>query len=272
VTETEKVEAIAVETGHTNSAVGTAAYTINSPAAVLAAPTFSPATGTYTASQVVKISDATAGTTIYYTTNGTTPTTSSRKYTSPITVSASSTLKAIAVKTGATNFPLAAAAYTIVPILPAPVFSLAAGTYTKSQNLWINDATAGTTIYYTTNGTTPTTSSTKYTGPIAVTETEKVEAIAVKTGRTNSPIGSALFTIVVATPSFSISSGAYTKTQKVTISDTTAGATIYYTTSGATPTTASTKYTGAIKMTATQELKALAIASGKADSPIASAT
>ena len=47
-----------------------------------------------------------------------------------------------------------------------PTFSPAAGTYSGAQSVTISDATSGATIYYTTNGTTPTTSSTKYTGTI----------------------------------------------------------------------------------------------------------
>ena len=167
---------------------------------MLPAPTFSPAAGTYTTSQSVTISDATAGTTIYYTTNGTTPTTSSTKYTGAITVSASETLEAIAVETGYTNSAVATAAYTITPALPAPTFSPAAGTYTTSQSVTISDATAGTTIYYTTNGTTPTTSSTQYTGAITVSATETLEAIAVETGYTNSAVATAAYTITPALP------------------------------------------------------------------------
>ncbi|MGA2350887.1 MAG: chitobiase/beta-hexosaminidase C-terminal domain-containing protein, partial [Terracidiphilus sp.] len=102
-----------------------------------AAPTFSPAAGTYTTSQSVTMSDTTPGATIYYTTNGTTPTTSSTKYSSAVTVSASETLEAIAVATGYTNSPAATAAYTIsaATVLPAPTFSPAAGTYTTSQSV-----------------------------------------------------------------------------------------------------------------------------------------
>ena len=130
------------------------------------------------------LSDTQAGGTFYYTTNGTTPTMSSTLYTGPITVNVTETIEAIAVESGYTNSPVSSMSYTIAPLLPAPTFSPAPGTYTTSQSVTIGDATAGTTIYYTTNGSTPTTSSTKYTGAITVSATETLEAIAVESGYT----------------------------------------------------------------------------------------
>jgi LysM repeat protein len=270
VSATETLEAIAIETGYTNSAVATATYTI---APILPTPTFSPAAGTYTTSQSVTISDSTAGTTIYYTTNGTTPTTSSTKYTSAITVSANETLEALAVEAGYTNSAVASAAYTIASVLPAPTFSPAAGTYTTSQSVTISDATSGTTIYYTTNGTTPMTSSTVYSGVITVSATETIEAIAVETGYTNSAVATATYTIapILPTPTFSPAAGTYTTSQSVTISDSTAGTTIYYTTNGTTPTTSSTKYTSAITVSANETLEALAVEAGYTNSAVATA-
>ena len=272
VSASETLEAIAVATGYTNSPIAAAAYTISSTAAaVAAAPIFSPAAGTYSASQSVVISDATAGTTIYYTTDGSTPTTSSTKYTGALTLSASKTLKAIAVKTGVTNYPVTTAAYTIAPVLPAPAFSVAAGTYTRALSVTISDVTAGTTIYYTTNGTTPTTSSAKYTEAIKVSATEKLQAIAIETSHTNSPVASVAYTIETAlpAPAFSVAAGTYTSALSVTISDVTAGATIYYTTNGTTPTTSSVKYTGAITISITEKLEAIAVETGHTDSPVA---
>ena len=247
-------------------------YTVSG-VATAAAPTFSPAAGTYTSTQSVTISDATTGATIYYTTNGTTPTTSSSVYSAPITVSATETLKAIAVESGYTNSQAASASYTISAGLPAPTFSPAAGTYTSAQSVTISDATAGTTIYYTTNGTTPTTSSSMYSAPITVSATETLEAIAVKTGYTNSQAASAAYTISAGlpAPTFSPAAGTYTTAQSVTISDTTAGATIYYTTNGTTPTTSSTQYMGAIWQTATQTLRAIAVETGSANSLVTTA-
>ena len=65
-----------------------------------AAPTMSPAPGTYGAAQTVSLSDATPGAVIYYTEDGTTPTTASTLYAAPLSISTSTTLKAIAVTTG----------------------------------------------------------------------------------------------------------------------------------------------------------------------------
>jgi LysM repeat protein len=187
--------------------VATAVYTI---VPTLPAATFSPAAGTYTTSQSVAISDATAGTTIYYTTNGTTPTTSSTVYSGPITVNATETLETIAVETGYTNSAVATAAYSIAPLLTAPTFTPAAGAYATSQTVTISDATAGATIYYTTNGTTPTTSSTVYSGPITVSATEMIEAIAVETGYTSSSVATAAYTIGAVTTYINYPSGGFT--------------------------------------------------------------
>jgi hypothetical protein len=280
ISATETLKAIAVETGYTNSPAATATYTINVTTPTLPAPTFSLAGGSYTTAQTVTISDATASTTIYYTTDGTAPTTASTKYTGAITISATETLKAIAVETGYTNSPAATATYTIngtTPTLPAPTLSLAGGSYTTAQTVTMSDATAGTTIYYTIDGTAPTTASTKYTGAITISATETLKAIAVETGYTNSPAATATYTINVTTPSlpaptFSLAGGSYTTAQSVTLSDATTGTTIYYTTDGTAPTTASTKYTGAITISATETLEAFAVETGYANSPAATAT
>jgi hypothetical protein len=167
---------------------------------VAATPSFSPAAGTYTSARTVTISDATSGATIYYTTNGSTPTTSSTKYTGAITVSATETIGALAVASGFLNSSVATATYTInLPAAATPVFSPAVGTYTSAQSVTITDSTTGAAIYYTVNGTMPTTSSMKYTGAITVSATETIEAIAVATGHVNSAVASAKYTIVPST-------------------------------------------------------------------------
>src|SRR6266568_1526731 len=80
---------------------------------VVATPTFSPGGGTYTGSVTVTISDATSGATVYYTTDGSTPTTSSAVYSGALTFTQTTTLKAIAAASGMTNSGVASATYTI---------------------------------------------------------------------------------------------------------------------------------------------------------------
>jgi hypothetical protein len=165
---------------------------------VAATPMFTPVGGTYTSTQSVTISDATAGAAIYYTVNGTTPTTSSTRYTGSISVAATTTIKAMAVASGYTKSAVASATYTIQvppPVAAMPGFTPGAGTYTSTQSVTISDATSGATIYYTLDGTTPTTSSTQYAGPINVAATTTINAMAVASGFTSSVVASATYTI-----------------------------------------------------------------------------
>jgi len=268
-------------TAHDNTQLCTAAFSnvsvTGSGTSPAATPTFSPAGGTYTSTQSVTISDSTSGASIYYTVDGSTPTTSSTLYTAPISVSATKTIKAIAAKTGFSNSAVASATYTITatPQAATPTFSPAGGTYTSTQNVTLSDTTSGASIYYTTDGTTPTTSSTLYTAPISVSATKTIKAIATASGYTTSAVASATYTISAtpqaATPTFSPAGGTYTSTQTVTISDTTSGASIYYTTDGSTPTASSTHYTAPITVSATKTVKAIAVASGYTNSAVASA-
>ncbi|MBP3725636.1 MAG: endonuclease [Bacteroidaceae bacterium] len=79
----------------------------------VAAPTFSPAGGTYSSAQTVTLTTTTAGAAIYYTVDGSAPTaTAGKAYTMPLTVSQTTTVKAVAVKDGATSL-MATATYVI---------------------------------------------------------------------------------------------------------------------------------------------------------------
>jgi CSLREA domain-containing protein len=282
VSSTETINAIAVASGFSNSAIATAAYAINLPGTTFAAtPTFSVPDGVYTSAQSVTISDSTTGATIYYTTDGSTPTTNSNLADGPITVSSTETIQAIAVASGFTNSAIAAAAYAINlpgnPVAATPAFSVATGTYTAAQTVSLSDTTSGSSIYYTTDGSTPTIASAKYSSAIAVSATEVVQAIAVAAGYNNSSVAAAAYAInlpstpVAATPIFSVPDGVYTSAQTVSISDSTGGAAVYYTTDGSTPTTSSAKYAGAITVSSTETIQAIAVATGYSNSAIASA-
>jgi N-acetylneuraminic acid mutarotase len=85
-----------------------------------------------------------------------------------------------------------------------PTFSVPAGTYTSVQMVALSDTTSGATIYYTINGTTPTTSSTMYTAPITVGTSETIEAIAVASGYAPSAVSSASYIINLPPPSFTL--------------------------------------------------------------------
>src|SRR5207245_1465420 len=102
---------MAAASGMTDSAVASATYTVQQQQ--VATPAFSPGGGTYTGSVTVSISDATSGAAIHYTTDGSTPTTSSAVYSTALTFTQTTTLKAMAAASGMTDSAVASATYTI---------------------------------------------------------------------------------------------------------------------------------------------------------------
>ncbi|HXB02541.1 MAG TPA: choice-of-anchor tandem repeat GloVer-containing protein [Opitutaceae bacterium] len=95
---------------------------------MVAAPTFSPSAGTYTSAQTVTISTTTSGASIRYTIDGSTPTeTTGTLYSTPVSISATTTLKAIAFLTGDLNSLVTSGTYTINIPTQAPAASSGGG-------------------------------------------------------------------------------------------------------------------------------------------------
>jgi hypothetical protein len=185
------------------------------------------------ASNVVTLSDTDTNATIYYTitpgTSGTAPTISSTKYTGTFTLTATSTVEAIAVDIGYSNSAVASQTDTIETADLTPTISIS-----TSNVVTLSDTDTNATIYYTiipgTSGTAPTTGSTMYTGTFTLTATSTVEAIAVDTGYNNSAIASQTDTISSTAPPYTV--GVSTSSLTVTAGQSSSPITITITPTG----------------------------------------
>jgi hypothetical protein len=108
----------------------------------------------------VTLSTTTAGASIRYTTDGTTPTSSTGTlYAGPVPISATTTFRAIAYKSGMADSSVSTAGYTYTPpTVASPTFSPTPGTFVGSTSVTIASTTSGASIRYTTDGSTPTSS------------------------------------------------------------------------------------------------------------------
>jgi uncharacterized repeat protein (TIGR03803 family) len=178
-------------------------------------------------------------------------------------------------------------ASTIIAIPPAlitPAASPVSGNYSDAQSVTITSSDSGASIAYTTDGSTPTesggsvTHGTLYSGPVSIGATSALKVMAFKSGFSDSPAITFSYTIQAATPSFNPPTSTFTNApQLVTISSTTSGASIAYTTDGSTPTesggsvTHGTLYAGPVSINATTTLNAIAFKNGDSDSGVATA-
>ncbi len=200
-------------------------------------PTFNPPGGTYYETQEITISCADEDVTIRYTTDGTSPDTETGQvYTEPITIYRSTTLRAIAYKEDWSPSEVSTAIYEIDGTVANPAFDPPGGTYYEAQEITISCNTPQTEIYYTIDGSEPTDASSLYEVPLTVDSTTVIKAIAYREGWQPSQVATALYTLKVAKPEISLAGGTYHESQEVSISCSTAGASIRYTTDGSIPT------------------------------------
>ncbi len=160
-----------------------------------AAPLMNPPAGSYAGSVVLTMTSATPNATIYYTTDGSAPSTASSIYSGPVTLTVTTTINAMAIASGSIQSSDTTAAYVVASQTAPPNFTPSPGSYISAQSVTLTDDTTGAVIYYTTNGTTPTHSSAVYTSPIAVSSTTTIRAIASSAGLSDSAVVNGTFTI-----------------------------------------------------------------------------
>ncbi len=130
-----------------------------------AAPVITPDGGTFSGSQSVTLSTTTSSGSIFYTLDGSVPTPASTPYTDPITISTDTTVRAVTSAPGFVQSAVSSASFTFSGQTPTVSFMPGGGTYTGTQTVTLSDTDTSANIYYTTDGSTPTGSSNRYTGP-----------------------------------------------------------------------------------------------------------
>jgi len=238
-------------------------------------PLFSVSPGGYSAAQSVLITSVTPNAEIHYTLTGADPLQTDSLVTSgvPVVIDQTATLKARAWLTGTTASSVAAGVYTLT--VSMPTIAPSTGTFTVPQTVSISITTSGATIRYTTDGSTPTATSTAYTTPFSIGTTTTVKAGGFRDGWTASSVRTAALTMNYGTldpPTISPSGGNFTNSVDVTLANSISTATIRYTLNGTTPNGSSPVYTSPIHVATGTTIKAIAYHPDFTTSTLAQAT
>ncbi|HET9473507.1 MAG TPA: chitobiase/beta-hexosaminidase C-terminal domain-containing protein, partial [Steroidobacteraceae bacterium] len=165
------------------------------------APVFSPAAGTYTETQYVTMTSSSFGAVIVYTTDGSAPSCIKERgtiYSAPVEVTADTTLRAMACALLRAESNITSGTYLIRPPAAAPVFDPAPGAYTGVQHVTLSSATPGANFRYSTDGQNPVCGgNTPYEGPIEISNSLTLKAVACATGFSDSPVTSGGYDITL---------------------------------------------------------------------------
>lgn len=264
---------------------------------VVATPIISPGGGLVTAPTSVSITCDTAGSTIYYTTDGSSPTTTSPVYSAPFTVSATTTVRAKAIKSAMTDSAIASATFTFngATTLTDGVAKSGLTGAVGSAAYYVINVPAGETKLeistfggtgdvdmYVRRGSMPNLSTYDYkpgqsgnnevvtiSNPVAGSWYIMLHGYAAYSGVAVMADHSRV-AAKVATPVFAPVPGTYSGQVNVVISCATSGATIRYTTDRTDPTSSSALYSAPVLMTASGQLRARAFFPTYTDSDVKS--
>ena len=170
--------------------------TVDAAPAGVGTPEFDTASGSYYYGTVVKITSMNADK-IYYTTDGTTPSSTNGtlyNHTTGVVIDKTMTLKAIGYD-GETPGEVASINYTLLAP-EAPTFSVTGGV-TAGTTVTLTAGEGGEIVVYTTDGSDPTIASEIYTAPIAINYAQTIKAATVDDGDNLSSIASADYAIVI---------------------------------------------------------------------------
>ncbi len=280
--------------GHCRISAISVTYSTGGSTAV-ATPTITPNSGSFLTSQEVSIACATADATIYYTTDGSNPTTSSTQYTEAFTVTETTTVKAFAVKSGLDNSQVATATYTKATVMTVAEARDAIDDGTGTQGVYVTGIVSQiVTPWGQNNYQNITFNIVDQSGDeeflqafrcvgdeapnVAVNDSVVVYGNLTKYQTTYEfaqgcqVVSLTHPTITVATPTFNPEGGIYNAAQTVTITTATEGADIYYTLDGTDPTLNSTLYENPIVVSTTTTIKAIAVDGDDNMSAVSSAT
>ncbi len=159
---------------------------------VVSAPSITVAGGLCKEGTTVRLESSDPRAVIYYTTDGTEPTTSSNRYINPITIDRCMTLKAVSTIEGLRPSKIVEETYIVR--VEDPAFSIKDKSMISGDRLEISTTTKDAIIWYTTDGTEPSSENgTKYTGPITLRKTVEIKAVATKEGLKSSNVISAQY-------------------------------------------------------------------------------
>lgn len=203
---------------------------------------------------------------IYYTLDGSNPEDNGILYTNPITITQDITLKAFAEEDNYERSSILSRTYTVVNPKLALSSNTLSGRVDVGTTITLSASNSNAIIYYTTDGSTPTTNSSVYTAPLTIEHTTDINAFAVCDDYFDSDIMTYHYTVSTVSLSISPSDRYLVADSKITLTATPSDATIYYTIDGRDPLLYGNVYSAPIVMSKSMIVRAKAKYQGYIDS------